>query len=610
MCGIAGLIGGERLLEDHRNNLLKRMKNRGPDSQQYIHLNFKNRKNIEFFFSRLSIIDVNPRSNQPYTKYNKTLIFNGEIYNYLELKNKLSAHYSFDTKSDTEVLLTAYHHYGINFTDHLEGMWALAIFDETENKIILSRDRFGEKPLYYLDDKNQFIFGSEINYIREILGKKLEVNYEKLNNFLVYGYRTIFSTESTFFKKIKPFPKSETWEINQSSKIINRHCYWKVNYRENKNISYVDVVDKTEELITNSIQKRLRSDVKLGISLSGGIDSSLIFSIAKSKFNQEMDTFSIIDKDPRYNENENIKSLIEKYNVKNSYEINIKDYNFLDDLKKLVQYHCSPVFTISSYINSLISRKALEEKNRVILSGIGGDELFLGYYYHYLYWLYDKFQINDDYKNHVLEWQQKTGSYVNNPLIKDVENFINNPSSRDHLFNDTDFFASLLLKKNIENSYYEENYHNNLLRNRMLNDLFKDVVPVVLNQEDLNYMFNSTENRCPFLDKDLTEFAYTIPNKYLIRNGYTKSVLREIGNKYLPNKINYDLEKKGFNASIETLFDLNNTSNLEFCLDDGPIYEIFDRQKIEKFLKSDFHSNSFSKFLFIFISTKMFLENV
>ena len=177
MCGIAGLIGGERLLEDHRNNLLKRMKNRGPDSQQYIHLNFKNRKNIEFFFSRLSIIDVNPRSNQPYTKYNKTLIFNGEIYNYLELKNKLSAHYSFDTKSDTEVLLTAYHHYGINFTDHLEGMWALAIFDETENKIILSRDRFGEKPLYYLDDKNQFIFGSEINYIREILGKKLEVNY-------------------------------------------------------------------------------------------------------------------------------------------------------------------------------------------------------------------------------------------------------------------------------------------------------------------------------------------------------------------------------------------------------------------------------------------------
>ena len=610
MCGIAGSIGSERLSIDNRNTLLKVMRNRGPDSQQYTCLNFKNSKNIEFFFSRLSIIDVNPRSNQPYKKYNKTIIFNGEIYNYLELKNRLSEYYSFDTKSDTEVLLTAYHHYGINFTDHLEGMWALAIYDETKNRVILSRDRFGEKPLYYTHNKNEFIFGSEVNYIKEILGKKLEIDKEKLNNFLVFGYRTIFSTDSTFIQNVKSFPKSETWEIDQDSKVIKKHRYWHVNYRENKKISFEDIVDQTEELITNSIEKRLRSDVRLGISLSGGIDSSLIFSIAKSKFNHEMDTFSIIDEDPRYNENENIRSITEKYNVKNSHEIYIKDSNFLDDLKLLVKYHCSPVFTISSYINSLISRKAFEEKNRVILSGIGGDELFLGYYYHYLYWLYDKYKIKDNFNYYLTEWQNKTGSFVNNPLIKDVENFIKNPSSRDHLFNDTDLFASLLLKKNIKKSYYEEDYNDNLLRNRMLNDLFKDVVPVVLNQEDLNYMYNSTENRCPFLDKNLAEFAYTIPNKYLIKDGYTKSVLRKIGEKYLPKKINYDLEKKGFNASIETLFDLNNSSNLDFCLDDSPIYEIFDRVKIEKFLKSDFKTNSFSKFLFIFISTKLFLEYV
>ena len=178
------------------------------------------------------------------------------------------------------------------------------------------------------------------------------------------------------------------------------------------------------------------------------------------------------------------------------------------------------------------------------------------------------------------------------------------------MFNDITFFSSLIKKNSPISNFEDQNLSKSPLRNRMMNDLFSDVVPLVLYQEDLNYMKNSIENRCPFLDSKLTNFAYSIPNKLLVKNGYTKSILREIGKKYLPEEVNFDSRKRGFNASILSLFNINKKENLEFCLDKSKIFEFMNKEKVEELLtKKNFKSNSFSKFLFSFISTKIFLEN-
>ena len=245
--------------------------------------------------------------------------------------------------------------------------------------------------------------------------------------------------------------------------------------------------------------------------------------------------------------------MIEDNKFRVNYKIKLDKDNFLSNLKELVTYHSAPVITITSFINSLISKKFKETSNKVALSGIAGDELFLGYYSHYLYWLLE----NKDLKNFETlktDWFKITGSHVENPLIKDLENFLNNPN-QNHLFNDVNIFSTL--SKKIPLSILEdEKLSSSPLRNRMMNDLLNDVVPVVLYQEDLNYMKNSIENRCPFLDSDLANFAYTIPNKYLIKQGLQKSILREIG-KILATDVNLDSRKRGFNASILSLFDIN-----------------------------------------------------
>ena len=271
--------------------------------------------------------------------------------------------------------------------------------------------------------------------------------------------------------------------------------------------------------------------MEVGISLSGGIDSSLISYFFHKNIKKNFQTFTIIDKDERYNEEKNVDSLVKFLKLKKDqiHKIPLKKENFIDDLKSLVKYHNAPVQTISSYINSLIGREAKKKSIKVMMSGLAADELFLGYYYQYIYFLKEKYLKKDNYKKHLKEWNENTGYYINNPLIKNIDNFLHNKNNLSHLFSDIENFKPILRGKKISKTYKELKFSKNDLRNRMMNDLQKDVVPVILNQEDLNYMYSSVENRCPFLDRELTEFAYTIPNESLVNNGYTKNILREIG---------------------------------------------------------------------------------
>ena len=607
MCGIAGIIS-KRSIDINLSQLQKLMSNRGPDSFEYVSGNF-NKINYSFYFSRLSIIDLDKRSNQPFKKFNNTIVFNGEIYNYLELKKDLEKKYKFYTNSDTEVLLTAYEEYGEKLCDYIEGMWSFVIFDSKKEIFFISNDPFGEKPLYYFQNSDIFIFSSELNYFKTLNPNNYFPNIDKVKTFLYEGYRVTKQDNSTFIKNIYSFPPSQIWQLNKDFK-TKKLTYWKLEYKPNFEMSYSEAKNKTQELIENSIKIRSRADVNIGISLSGGVDSCLMSHFFHKNIKKDFQTFTVIDEDQRYNEEKNVDLMIEHLNLDKEQvnKIILKKENFIHDLKSLVSYHSAPVQTISSYINSLIGRKAKDNNVKVMLSGLGADELYLGYYYQYIYFLKEKYLANDNFEKHLSEWNKKTGYHINNPSIKKLDNFFSS-KTLDHLFSDITDFKKMMKDQSIKQIYAEEEFSSNELRNRMLNDLKKDVVPIILNQEDLNYMYSSVENRCPFLDRKLAEFSYSIPNNLLVKDGYTKFILRDIGDN-LTNlkKIFFDSEKKGFNASILSIFPLNK-ENKDICLSDSSIFDIIDKNVFKNMLEKDFTKNSYSKFLFAFLSSKLFLDS-
>jgi asparagine synthase (glutamine-hydrolysing) len=607
MCGIAGIIS-KRSIDINLSQLQKLMSNRGPDSFEYVSGNF-NKINYSFYFSRLSIIDLDKRSNQPFKKFNNTIVFNGEIYNYLELKKDLEKKYKFYTNSDTEVLLTAYEEYGEKLCDYIEGMWSFVIFDSKKEIFFISNDPFGEKPLYYFQNSDIFIFSSELNYFKTLNPNNYFPNIDKVKNFLYEGYRVTKQDNSTFIKNIYSFPPSQIWQLNKDFR-TKKSTYWKLEYKPNFEMSYSEARNKTQELIENSIKIRSRADVNVGISLSGGVDSCLMSYFFHKNIKKDFQTFTVIDEDQRYNEEKNVDLMIEHLNLDKEQvnKIILKKENFISDLKSLVSYHSAPVQTISSYINSLIGRKAKDNNVKVMLSGLGADELYLGYYYQYIYFLKEKYLANDNFEKHLSEWNKKTGYHINNPSIKNLDNFFSS-KTLDHLFSDITDFKKMMKDQSIKQIYAEGEFSSNELRNRMLNDLKKDVVPIILNQEDLNYMYSSVENRCPFLDRKLAEFSYSIPNNLLVKDGYTKFILRDIGDN-LTNlkKIFFDSEKKGFNASILSVFPLNK-ENKDICLSDSSIFDIIDKNVFKNMLEKDFTKNSYSKFLFAFFSSKLFLDS-
>ena len=604
MCGIFGALSSKILSNNEISNLKNLMDARGPDSKGVYKYNFQDRK-LCFIFSRLSIISLGKDSNQPFEKFGKIIMFNGEIYNYLEIRKDLETKYSFKTNSDTEVLITAYHEYGNEFLKKVEGMFSIVILDKINNYIFFCRDRFGEKPLYYFKNKKELIFGSEIKYIKSQL-KNLSINEKKISNLLIKGFRSIMNDDETFFNEIKSFPKGEFW-IYKDGIFKSRNKYWKLNYKPNYILTTNTASEITEAKLIESIKLRLRADVNIAHSLSGGIDSALIAAISAKKFNKKLDCFSIIDNDKRYNEKKNIDSILKKYEFDKTNQILISKKNFINNLNAQINSHQSPVLTVTSYITNLLAKKVGQSKNKVIFSGVGSDELFSGYYDYGARWLYEM-KTKKNFKTKLKEWLQGQGKYIENPILIDILKNNLKPSKK-NLFHGEQKFKQLMNKRYINTNYRSLKYSNSNLRNQMQTDLFSEVVPIVLNQDDLNYMDNSVENRSPFLDRNLVEFAYTIPNNLLIQKGMSKYILRNIGKKYLPKIIYQDKRKIGFNASINSLFDLRNKSNINFLLDEGKIFKYVNRKKFESFLKNEnFSVSSFSKFLFSFINLKIFLE--
>jgi len=606
MCGIAGYIGNRNISKSERDQLFSLMKNRGPDDNGYKKINdVKGSTNL--FFSRLAILDKSKDSNQPFSFNNKTLIFNGEIYNYVEIRDELIKYgYKFKTTSDTEVLIKALDLWGIDCVKKLEGMWAFFFHDSVKKTSFLCRDRFGEKPIFYMKKLNDFYFGSEIKFIKNLYDKKLDINFSKLDDLLRYGYKSLNKNTSSNFKNISSVPSGHYLQIKNNQ--VQKIRYWKATYEQNE-LDEKNYIKLLEDKLFKSIEIRLRSDFPIAFFLSGGIDSNALAFIAKNHFNYNLKTYSIISTDKRYDESDMISYANSSLNADyTNLNVDLKKINFIESLKDQINYHDSPVATINSHLSFLLYKKVKKDGFKVSISGVGSDEIFSGYYDHHLLYLNEIKNNKELYSISRKNWKSYIKPLVRNPILRNDKLYINNPEYRNHIFQYEKFKSKIFCKNKIEN-FNESKYVKPLMKNRMANEMFNEIVPVVLKEDDMNSMHNSIENRSPFLDKNLFEAGLNMPSSYYVKNGLAKWPLRQIIKGIVPDKIRMNKRKIGFNASIKDIFEFNK-KNINFLLEDNDIFKIVDKNNFKKLIsKNKNFTGVENNFLFSFLSIKLFLEN-
>ncbi len=606
MCGIAGYIGKSPPDLNYLKRTSKILDHRGPNGEGFY--TYKHKDNsVALIHRRLSIIDLDDRSNQPFIYNGTALVFNGEIYNYIEVRKNLEeVGHVFKTKGDTEVLIHALCQWGENALDKLEGMWAFAWYNEKKGTLILSRDRFAEKPLYFWEKNNGLYFSSEIKGLATLAGEWPKINENHLLRNLVNGYRSLYKTSETFFREVRELPSGNCLKINSSNK-ISFQKYWNFSTEEKKNLSYPEAIEITKEAVINAVRLRMRSDVPIAFCMSGGVDSNSLISVASKVLGLEVHGFTIASKDQRYEEQSLVDKTVKELGIQHT-SIGLDQENFIDNLQSVIKAHDSPVYTISYYVQWQLMKAMASKGYKVTISGTGADELFTGYYDHHNLYLYEVFKDKKLYKESLNSWNKYQSKIVRNPYLKNPELFIKDKEFRDHLFLNNELFSSWL-KKRWSEKFTEINHVPNLLRNRMLNEMFAESVPVILHEDDLNAMSFSMENRSPFLDRSLFDVAYSIPTSHLIKDGLAKVVLRDAMRGIVPDDILDERRKVGFNASIKELLDINDPKVKEYLLDNSSVYNLVSKDKIEELIQQEDLPNSKSKFLFNFINTKIFMEN-
>ena len=605
MCGIAGYLGPRALDPEVIDTCLRRMHRRGPDAAAYFeHCPAPNR-HLYLLSTRLKIIDLDDRANQPYRAGSKVLIYNGELYNYVELKQELSLlRHTFKTESDTEVMLATLAEHGWRGLDKCEGMWALAMYDETDGSLLLSRDRFGEKPLYVYRDDSGVYFGSEVKFIAALLNRSLEVNLNHLSRYMVNGYKSLYKTDETFFLGVQELSPASCLTISKDGS-QEQKMYWEPSFEQDDSLTYEDAVEGVRAALVRSVRLRLRADVPMAFCMSGGVDSNSLVGIAKRAFDYDVHGFTIMAEDARYEERAQVEHMVGELGLRHT-AVPINSTEFRENLTEIIRQHDAPVYTISYYVHWLLMARIAEQGYRISISGTGADELLTGYYDHHNFYL-GEVQDSPLFESALNSWNDNIAPIVRNPFLKNPRVFIENPGLRDHIYLNSTGFAEYLTYDWSE-SFAEKRYTSSVLRNRLLNELFHEVVPVILHEDDLNAMYFSIENRSPFLDRELFEICCRIPTSFLVRDGFAKVVLRDAMSGIVPDEILWNHRKVGFNAPILELLDVHDPVTREWLLDDGPIFEYVHRPMIEELIDRDFLKNSESKFLFSFLSSKLFTE--
>lgn len=569
MCGITGLIKFDR--KEIQLIDLKRMSDtiahRGPDGEgQWI----SDDNRVGLAHRRLSIIDLTEHGAQPmHYKDRYVITFNGEIYNYIELKEQLIQQgYTFHSDSDTEVLMAMYDKYGVNCLNALDGMFAFALYDKLEQKVFCARDRFGEKPFFYsYTPGEQFIFGSEMKAIHAWRGKP-SFNHKMLFNYLAFGYvdnRTDFT--DTFYEGIWNLPHSSYLMLDLSSGKIDVKIYWTLTASHYTDMP-ADAHEKVKELFLKGLQRRMRSDVSVGSSLSGGLDSSLIVcsineilkrlenTIEGTKLHNSQQTFSARFPGFARDEGKYMQMVIDKTGVQPHFTYPTQD-TLLAEFEK-VAYHQEEPFGSASILAQYEVMKLAKEKGvTVLLDGQGADEVFAGYHgYYNVYFrelkkyepeLYQKeiaaYNLLHHY-NIVNEKPKATlGQYARRyiPSYVDRLRFIKFylRQQKNKYFSD-DFFN--------ENKKYFVRFHNSFdrLNDELQYSTMRGDLQSLLRYADRNSMAHSREVRLPFLYHEMVEYVFMLPATCKIHTGWTKWILRDTFSDVLPEDICWRKDKIGY----------------------------------------------------------------
>ena len=536
MCGILGFIGSPNKGFDSRWDQAQSFQyHRGPDNQSEMALKYKKHQ-LYLGFQRLSIIDFNSNANQPMISNNdeSIILFNGEIYNYIELKQELiSKKCSFNTNSDTEVLFNALRYWGPEKAcSKLNGMWAFAFFDLKSGNIFLSRDRFGKKPLYYYLSDEGLYFASEAKSLLQMLGKKFSLNYQVIGEFIFQSQ--INTSNAYFLKDIYQIPSNSIIHFSFSDKIVKQKSiqYWNFPNEEFHKKITNNLIQKIRENFFNAVNIRLRSDVPIGILLSGGLDSSSIASAVKHLNNNDVKLFSAIENNPQYDESPFIDVMANYLNkdVK-KLDLSLNNENIFDTLEKLIWFNDQPVASLSNLSHYLLVEMARDSGIKVLMTGQGADELMCGYRKYLVF--YAQYLIRNKKFNRAYKLLSKF--YKNNTILNQFN------------FSEAKRYLKFFSKVGINNSKGDalKDFINlkiglekgGTIISRQLMDLKYFSLPQLLHTEDRMSMALSTEMRVPFLDFEFVEAILPLGVGTKLKNGWNKYVFRKSMEKFLPPEI-------------------------------------------------------------------------
>lgn len=553
MCGIAGIwhkYGNEHLYRD-----IKRMTDtivhRGPDGEGHW---IADNHAIALGHRRLSILDLSDQAKQPMKRHNLIITFNGEIYNYLELKKELELQGSlFYSASDTEVLLEAYAKWGVACLNKLDGMFAFAIFDETKGELFCARDRFGEKPFYYVNNDSFFAFGSEMKELFS-LGIAKHVNEKMLFNYLTYDVVEDPKDKSTtFYSHIRQLAASHYMVVSKKGE-INVGRYWDIDPEYQIEIAETEAKERFLELFDESLKRRMRSDVKVGSSLSGGVDSSSILGSVLTLFpDTSFNAFTARFDDKNYDEGQYI-DLLKRHKQFNAHFCYPQHDQVVNELDTVFHHQEEPFGSTSIIAQWEVMKLAKTHDTIVLLDGQGADETMAGYYKYFLPFLQEvKTKSNRKFKQQLktIETTLELNSFLSkperlrlrSPLLFDTLSDITRSIRKSSIATDLSADFRNEFGKNPSPFHRDGNLNHFLYK-----DVFNYGLGKLLRFSDRNAMAHSREVRLPYLSHELVEFVFSLPSDLKMKNGWSKYILRCSMEERIPIEIAYRKDKKGFQA--------------------------------------------------------------
>jgi len=557
MCGIVGVVASSDIDARLIDRMRDRLAHRGPDSAR-TWISRHNGGCVAFGFRRLAIIDLSEAADQPMFSADKTLavIYNGEIYNYIELREELRARkHMFRTESDTEVLLAAYAEWGADCLPRLNGMFAFALWDAGQRRLLLARDRFGEKPLFYARlPHGGTAFASEAKALFAHPDLAPSVDEDALRSYLDGHYYE--SDDVTLFSGVKRLPGAHAMTIDERGQVTRLWRYWTLDfsaahdaYREK------EAVEQFRHLMERSVSMRLRSDVPVGTSLSGGLDSSTVVAlVAKMKDARGLvtqNTFSArFDDDPALSEGPYIDLVAAATGVK-AHMITPDPHRLMEESRTLHYHQEEPFLSASIYLQWCVARLAAANATTVILDGQGADELLGGYQYYF--------------PSHQLDLVE-TGQWW--PVAKETALFSRRlkkasrqfPDSRRRFNRNAGLgFARLALsavRRRPPQAHdglagLPDGARGGRYRTLRARALLYDSLPQLLRYADRNSMAFSRETRLPFLDYDLVDFVAGLPERAIVADGWQKLILRRAGEGLVPSQVVWRADKMGYAAPLD-----------------------------------------------------------